>query len=85
MLTKEKVIEAINQWPCLYETREGRKIIGETVSGMPGKLRECGWKKVSSMGEYEFKKLGLEIVEARYIGGAHPKKFCSVIVAREAK
>ena len=29
----------------------------------------------------DFQKMGLKIVEARYVGGARPKRFCLVVVA----
>lgn len=80
------VRSAILQWPGLYETPEGRRFAGMPVSQVPSQLRTCGWRNVSHLDEHSFgpRGLGLEIVDARYVGGARPKKFCRVVVAQEA-
>jgi hypothetical protein len=80
-LTAEKVREAIRGWPGLYETEFGRKLLGMPVSQVPSRLVKCGWRNVSRMDRRDFEKMGLEVVEARYVGGARPKKFCWVVVA----
>jgi len=83
-ITKQAVIAAILAWPSLYESQSGRKFFGWTVSGMPQRLREEGWRRVN-MGKRDFENLGLEIVVARYIGGVRPKRCWYVIVARDSK
>jgi len=82
MLDKQAVVKAILSWPGLYETKEGRKFMGMPVSQVPSQLIQSGWRNVSRLDGYDFKRLGLEIVEARYVGGVRPKKFCQVVVAK---
>jgi hypothetical protein len=81
MLTAQSVKCAILSWPCLYETEGGFKFLGETVSGIPARLRENGWRNVSGLSKRDLEELGLKIVTARYIGGARKKRFCDVVVA----
>ena len=83
MLTKEKVIEAICKWPGRYQTYDGREFAGMPVSQVPSQLRDCGWRNVSRLDRSDFQALGLEVVQARYVGGARPKRFCDVVVAKE--
>lgn len=76
------VRQAILAWPCFYSTKDGRKFKGQTVSGTPKSLIDAKWRKVSHLDEHDFSKMGLEIVDAQYVGGAHPTgKFVRVIVA----
>lgn len=82
-LNAEAVKTAILQWSGLYEADDGRKFQGCTVSGTPKQLIDGGgWKNVSHLDEHDFRAMGLEIVWARYVGGARPKRFCQVIVAK---
>lgn len=81
MITKQDVVKAILAWPGRYETRGGRQFLGTPVSEVPARLRDARWRNVSHLDSSDFQKLGLEVVEARYIGGVHPKKFCQVVVA----
>ncbi len=85
-LNADVVRSAILQWPGLYETPDGRRFAGMPVSQVPKQLRECGWRNTSNLDEHSFgsRGLGLEIVDARYVGGASPKRFCRVVVAQEA-
>ena len=80
-LNAAAVKAAIMTWPGLYETRDGVKFKGSPVSQVPHQLCENGWRNVSRLDEYDLKELGLQIVEARYIGGASPKRFCQVVIA----
>ena len=80
-LTKDNVVSAILRWPGLYETATGRRFKGMPVSEIPRQLRECGWRNTSHLDEIDLREIGLEIVEARYVGGARPKRFCLVVVA----
>lgn len=81
--TKDHVVNAILRWPGRYETKAGRKFLGMPVSQVPSQMIDCGWRNVSSLDEPDFRAMGLEIVEARYIGGARPKRYCRVVVASE--
>jgi len=83
-ITKTDIIEAIEKWPGLYETSTGRRFRGMPVSQISAQLRECGWRCVPFYDSYEVRKLGLEVVEARYVGGVHPKRFCLVVVLKES-
>jgi hypothetical protein len=80
-LTAENVKKAIMEWPGLYETAEGRRFQGMPVSQIPSQLVACRWRNVSRLDEFDLRDMGLEIVTARYVGGAHAKKFCRVVVA----
>lgn len=80
-LTAETVRAAIMKWPGLYEARDGTKFKGMPVSQVPSQLVQCGWRNVSRLDEHDFRKMGLMVEEARYVGGAHPKRFCQVVVA----
>jgi hypothetical protein len=80
-LTKENVVAAIMKWPGLYRTEDGIEFKGMPVSRVPSQLRECGWRNVSGLDKHELKKIGLDVVRARYVGGASPKRFCDVVVA----
>ena len=83
MISKGDVIKAILEWPGLYEATDGRTFKGTPVSEIAKRLRDIGWRNVGR--EYTdwnwLRALGLEIVKARYIGGARPKQFCLVVVA----
>lgn len=83
-LTGEEVIKSILKWPGRYEDTSGRVFLGMPVSQVPSQLIQTGWKNVSRLDRSDFEKLGLGIVEARYVGGVRPKKFCWVVVAGEA-
>lgn len=80
-LTKEEVKKAIMAWPGRYETEDGTDFLGMPVSQVPSQLVDQGWRNVSRLDEFDFKAMGLEIVTARYVGGASKKRFCRVIVA----
>jgi len=82
----EKLVAAIHadRWNGgIYETAEGRKIVGATVGDARKALIEAGFRNVSRLDDRDFRSMGFEIVTARYIGGARPKRFCPVLVKRE--
>jgi hypothetical protein len=81
MITKEDVVAAILKWPGLYQRYDGTTFKGMPVSQVPAQLIQNGWRRVSRLDESDFRKMGLEIVTARYVGGARPKRFCAVVVA----
>jgi hypothetical protein len=76
------VVAAIMQWPGLYEDPEGKRFQGMPVSQVPSQLRSCGWRNVPRYDRHDFEDMGLTVCTARYIGGARPKRFCEVVVAR---
>ncbi len=86
MINKLQVETAIAKWPGLYQDQTGNLFYGMPVSQVPSQLRECGWKNVSRLDESDFRKMGLEILTARYVGGVkpyvdrvRPKQFCRVV------
>ena len=81
-LNADEIRAAMLSWPCKYQTPGGTKFTGTPVSEVPKRLRECGWRNVSHIDEYELKKMGVTVVDARYVGGARPKRFCRVAVAK---
>lgn len=81
MLDAQAVRDAILKWPGRYETEDGRIFQGMPVSQTPSQLVDCGWRNVSRLDRSDFERMGLEVVRARYVGGARPKRFCDVIVA----
>jgi hypothetical protein len=80
-LTADAVKAAILKWPGLYETKTGEKFYGMPVSQVPSQLVDAGWRNVSRLDGSDFSAMGLRIVTARYVGGAHAKRFCDVVVA----
>ena len=82
ILDAAAVKEAIMAWPGHYQKFDGTEFLGMPVSEVPSQLVSRGWRRVSSLKKSDFEKMGLEIVEARYVGGARAKKFCSVVVAK---
>lgn len=76
---------AIMGWPGLYETDAGLRFLGAPVSETPKLLREAGWRRVGRLDMGDLERMGLQVVHARYVGGAHPKRFCWVVVAGEEK
>ena len=82
-LDSAAVKQAILQWPALYEMRDGHQFLGQSVSATPRALIDAGWKNVSRLNEYDFKDMGLEIVDAQYVGGARPTgKFVRTIIVQ---
>lgn len=82
-MTPQEIVAAIMKWPYLYETRDGKRLRGCPVSELPRVLRDAGYKNVGRgySDYYALKDHGVTLVEARYIGGVRPKKFCDVVVA----
>jgi hypothetical protein len=86
VLDNAGVIEAIMNWPGLYETEDGEQFKGSPVSEVPRRLLDVGWRNVSHLDdEHEMTRLGLRVVTARYVGGARAKRFCRVVVAMTAE
>lgn len=63
----------------LYETEQGSLFYGCPVSQLPQVLRDDGRRVVR---RWDADEAGLEIVDARYVGGVRPKRFCRVVVAQ---
>lgn len=87
-ITKDDINKAIEKFPCQFEDRNGHRFIGETVSGVPARLRDAGWKRVSRQysDSYHLKRIGCEIRTAQYVGGARPTgRFVEVVYAREPR
>lgn len=83
-ISKQDIVNAILAWPGRYETPDGRKFLGTPVSQIPERLRAENWRGVAYFDDRStLRSFGLEIVEARYIGGARPKRFCAVVVAQD--
>lgn len=61
--------QAVANWP--YETRSGEVVQATPVSQIAGALREKGWRRVGRLDRFDLRDLGLTIVEAQYVGGAH--------------
>lgn len=82
-LTASDVIAAIMKWPGLYEDENGRRFQAMPVSQIPSQLVSCGWRRVSHLNHAsDYTSMGLQVVTARYVGGVHAKRFCSVVVAK---
>lgn len=84
-LTAEVVKTAILDWPGRYAMEDGTVFLGMPASQVPSQLSQAGWRNVSRLDEYDFEKMGLQVVKARYVGGGRPKKFCRVVVANFAR
>jgi len=86
VISKKDIHEAIESYPNLYEDRKGGRFIGEAVSGIPGALRNRGWRRVGRKVQDPLYlcTIGCEIREAQYIGGARPTgRFVQVVFVRE--
>ena len=83
MLNAQAVVKAIMEWPGRYEDENGNIFEGMPVSQVPSQLRDCRWRNVSHLDASDFRKMGLEIVTARYVGGVKKKRFCRVVVAKQ--
>lgn len=86
MIDKAAVYKAMTGRSFRYQTQSGRIVIGDRVSAIPGILRDAGFKRVSRdyQDPHDLARLGLEIVQAQYISGAHPTgRFVDVVVLRE--
>lgn len=82
-LTAQEVKKAILKWPGRYQTPKGMNFKGMLVSKIPTQLRDCGWRNVSQLSDrHTLERLGLKVTRARYVGGARPKEFCDVVVAK---
>lgn len=82
-MTPQQITAAIGcGW--LYESSQGELFYGCPVSMLPEVLRAAGWRNVGRdySDLYALKDFGAKTVTARYRGGARPKRFCDVVVAR---
>lgn len=78
---KEDLLRALASWPSHYQTRDGRKVIGNTIGGLVQELRSKGARVSTGFDHYEVSRLGVEVVEAQYIGGVRPTgKFVKVAI-----
>lgn len=80
-IEQKDIHEALRSWPCRYETRDGRIVIGNTIGGLVQELRDNKVRVRTGFSDYEVRQLGVEVVEAQYIQGARPTgKFVKVAV-----
>lgn len=78
---KEDILRALASWPSQYETRDGKKVIGNTIGGLVQELRSKGARVSTGFDHYEVSRLGVAVVEAQYIGGVRPTgKFVKVAI-----
>lgn len=75
IITRQSILLALGA--DRYETREGVLVRATPVSQIPQLLRDVGWKNVPKYDAYDLRKLGLRIVDAKYVGGG---RFCPVVV-----
>lgn len=71
--------DLINDEGYLYENEEGDTFKAFRPDELNQRLRWKGWKNNSRTDEDDYKKMGLRVEYARYIGGARAKKFCYVV------
>ena len=75
----KKAIGGLHQWK--YQMLDGTLIRGTAVSGVPGFLREAGWKNVPRIDSYDLNKAGFKVVRARAVtGSGRLAKECDVVV-----
>lgn len=77
------VVDAINKYASMYETVEGRRVIGDRLSNLSSILRGNGWRNVPRFNQSDVRQLGLEIVFAQYVNGRPTGKFVPVVVVRD--
>lgn len=82
MIIEEKLktaIAGLHQWR--YQLKDGTIIRGTAVSGVPGFLREAGWRNVPRIDSYDLTKSGFKVVRARAVtGSGRLAKECDVVV-----
>lgn len=82
MVIDEKLktaISGLHQWK--YQVKDGTVIRGTAVSGVPGFLREAGWRNVPRIDAYDLKKAGFTVVRGRAVtGSGRLAKECDVLV-----
>lgn len=72
-------IAGLHQWK--YQVADGTVIRGTAVSGVPGFLREAGWRNVPRIDSYDLRKSGFTVVRAQAItGSGRLAKECDVVV-----
>lgn len=75
----KNAIANLHKWK--YQIQDGTVIRGTAVSGVPGFLREYGWRNVPRIDSYDLKKAGFTIVRARAVtGSGRLAKECDVLV-----
>jgi len=76
-----QTIRAAIKWAHRYETKDGRVVRAVRVSEFAASMRDAGWRNVPKLDAYDLRKLGLEVVVAQYVNGAHPTgRFIDVLV-----
>jgi hypothetical protein len=74
---------AILGWPSEYQTREGTKVIGMRIGELNSALARQ-YRGATRLDASDYKSMGATIVEAMYVGGAHPTgKYIKVVVLPE--
>lgn len=71
----EGITKALEEFSCLYETPDGRQFVGNRVADVTSTMIGHGWKNVSRMDGYDFRMLGIPVVQGRYVAGARKKAF----------
>lgn len=79
----DDIAAAVDEWPSQYRTREGETVTARRVAEV-GSVLSRNYRGASRLDASDFKRMGVRVVEATYIQGAHPTgKFCDVIVKPE--
>ena len=78
-VTKADVMRAILHCSYRYQLEDGRVIKAIPVSEVGAALIANGWRNVSRIDCSDLRAIGFEILVARYVAGARPKRFCNVI------
>lgn len=87
MISKEQILAALLKGGCWhYLTEGGMEFIGCPVSRVPNVMRKAGWRHLGRhwSDRSTLKEYGLTVVTARYVGGVRPKRFCDVVVVKDA-
>lgn len=90
MFNKQSVIEAMENATSVlisrYADRDGRMYRGIAVSEAYKALKDAGWKNVSKLDAYNYKMLGLKVIEGTYKSGTRPTgRYIDVVVIEEVK
>lgn len=80
MLTNSAVIEVFQNNAHRYTDAAGTTYRAARPDDLTTALRERGWKNLGRLDIFDYKKLGFQIVTARYTQGARPGRPCDVVV-----
>lgn len=84
-LNKAIVENTIKRHGYRYQVSTSDQVfLGCPVSQVPTLLRQDGWRNVPKVDSYDLQKLGLRVANARYVGGARPKKYVVAVLIGEA-